>query len=202
MTLQEDYRPPYPHYRCPICSKELPTNEARLTVSCAEHEPQEEPMDFSVREAAGVDRKMVELILDRAWGETEIDVFGRTFDVLGGENLIAVSGEDLLGVIGLAVDRGEQAIVMFSVYPEFQGHGVGSALLEAAVSRAAETGLPFIKTAVTNDDIPMLYFYQRHGFVLYETVVGGVVDALGGAPKGFSEIPIRDELRLRRPVCR
>jgi GNAT superfamily N-acetyltransferase len=184
-----------------MCAKELPLNEARLTVSCAEHDVPEEPIEFSIREAGKSDRKEVERILDRAWGETDIDVFGKTFDVLAGHTLVAVEDSKLLGLIALAMDKGEQAVVALSVYPEYQGHGVGSALLEEAASRAERAGLPFIKAAVSNDDIPLLYFYQRHGFVLYDAVIGGIADVLDGQAKGFSQIPITDELRLRRPLC-
>ena len=42
----------------------------------------------------------------------------------------------------------------------------------AADSIPAPRGLSFLRVAVTNDDIPQLYFYQRHGFAIYEVGVG------------------------------
>jgi GNAT superfamily N-acetyltransferase len=189
---------PYPHYRCPVDGEDLPPTEARLTVTCERHRPHEAPPQFGVREAGSLDRPAIELICDRVWGETEIDSFGRTFDVLAGDNLVAEVDGHLAGLISLAIDRGEQAIVLLSVYPEHQGAGIGTALVREAIARASAAGLPFIKVAATNDDIPALYFYQRMGFVLYELDCGTVVDHHGEVLSGFAGIPIRDEVRLRR----
>jgi len=192
---------PYPQYLCPVDGKELPLAEARMSVTCAEHQPRGEALGFTVREARHSDRHEIEEICDRAWGETEIDVFGRTFDVLACDNLVAVEGDDLLGLISCTVHGGELAVVMYSVYPHNQGRGVGSALLEAAAVMAASRSLTSMKAAVSNDDLPLLYFYQRHAFSIAEIATGLLADKLGYAGVGFAGIPIRDEIRLRRPVC-
>jgi ribosomal protein S18 acetylase RimI-like enzyme len=192
---------PYPQYQCPMCGADLPLTDARLLVTCGAHRGVEEPLEFEVRDARPEDRHEIEEICDRAWGETEIDVFGSTFDVLTSDNIIACADGKLVGLVALAVDAGHMAIVMFSVYPEYQGHHVGSALVEAAAARASAKNLQYVKAAVSNDDIPSLYFYQRHGFGIYELAEGLLADRLGYAAAGFSGIPIRDEVRLRRPVC-
>ena len=198
--MRDPFELPFPQYRCPTCGKDLPLNEARLTVTCAEHQ-RSEPIAFAVREARKSDRRDVEQICDRALGETEVDVFGKTFDVLSGVNLVAHAGDELAGLLACSVHGGALAILLLSVYPDFQGRGVGSALLEEADRIAAQRALPYLRTAVSNDDIPQLYFYQRHGFVLDELAVGAVADQLGSVVAGFSGIPVRDELRLRRAVC-
>jgi ribosomal protein S18 acetylase RimI-like enzyme len=202
MSVDEHVEAPYPQYLCPVDGRELPLAEARMSVTCAEHQPRTEAATFSVREAIASDRHAIEEICDRAWGETLIDVFGRTFDVLNCDNLVALdeSGE-LIGLIACAVNGGELAVVMYSVYPQAQGRGVGSALLDAAQESAAARSLPAIKAAVSNDDLPLLYFYQRHGFAITEIVPGLLADKLGYAGVGFAGIPIRDEIRLRQPVC-
>jgi len=203
MTASDNVQVPFPQYLCPVDGRALPLAEARMSVTCAEHQPRGKKDGFHVREAVPDDRRAIEEICDRAWGETEIDVFGRTFDVLASENLIGVGDEDeLMGLISCAVHGGELAVVMYSVYPQFQGRGVGSALLEAAADLVSARSLASIKAAVSNDDLPLLYFYQRHGFVVAEIAVGLLADRLGYAGVGFAGIPIRDEIRLRRAVCR
>jgi ribosomal protein S18 acetylase RimI-like enzyme len=197
----DELEAPYPHYRCPVDGEDLPLTEARLTVTCERHRPHEEPVAYEVREAKPADRHAIELICDRVWGETEIDSFSRTFDVLESVNLIADAGGEMAGMISLALDGGEQVIVMLSVYPQYQGAGIGSALVKAAAERTAAAGLPGIKVAVSNDDIPSLYFYQRLGFVVDGIACGAIVDQQGAVLTGFAGIPIRDEVRLRRPVC-
>jgi len=198
--VTEDLEMPFPQYRCATCDKDLPLNDARMMVTCAEHHVSER-VDFVVRQATASDRHAIEEICDRAWGETEVDAFGRTFDVLTCENLIAVVGGELVGLISLALDRGELTIVLLSVYPEYQGSGVGAALVEAAVERARAKRLSMVKVATTNDDIPALYFYQRRGFVIFDIAPGALVEHHGSAISGFADIPVRDELRLRRSVC-
>lgn len=196
----DEFDLPYPQYRCPQCGRDLPLNEARMTIMCAEHHPAED-LAFVVREARPQDRSAIEEICDRALGEVEVDVFDTTFDVLKGVNLIAEADDRLAGLLSLAVDRGELVIVLLSVYPEFQGNGVGASLLHAAVGYARDHGIQIIRVAVSNDDIPLLYFYQRHNFAIYDIAVGRLVDESGSAVAGFSGIPSRDEVRLRCPVC-
>ena len=197
--MTDDFELPFPQYRC-TCGKDLPLGEARMTVTCAGH-AESERITYDVRVATDADESAIELLCERALGETDVDGFGTTFDVLAGVNLVAVTGEELLGLLSLAVAGGEATIVLLSVYPDYQGKGVASALLEAADALASERGLSFSRAAVTNDDIPLLYFYQRHGFAIYEVGVGEVADRFGSASPGFSAIPVRDELRLRRAVC-
>lgn len=199
--MEDSVEVPYPQYRCGICGEDLPLNEARLTVTGATHRSEGSEIAFSVRAATPADRSEIELICDRAWGETEVDAFGVTFDVLAGENIVAEAAGAFAGLISLAVHGGELAIVLLSVYPQFQGSGVGSALIEAAVGRAREKGLASVKVATTNDDLPALYVYQRQGFTIQGIACGAVVDHHGAAIAGFANIAVRDEIRLRRPVC-
>jgi ribosomal protein S18 acetylase RimI-like enzyme len=198
--MKDDFELPFPQYRCPTCGKDLPLGEARMTVTCASH-TQRENVAFAVRMATDADRNEIALLCERALGETDVDVFGSTFDVLAGINLVAVADDAVVGLLSMAMVGGELTIVLLTVYPDFQGTGVGSTLLAASNDLGLKRGLAFTRVAVTNDDIPLLYFYQRHGFALYEAAVGDVADRFGSATPGFSGIPVRDELRLRRAVC-
>lgn len=198
--MNDAFELPFPQYRCPTCGKDLPLNEARMTVTCADH-TEGSPVEFEVRLAVPEDKREIELICDRALGETEVDVFGATYDVLANLNLVAISDGALCGLMSLKIDHGDVALIMQSVYPDFQGKGVGSSLLKAALELAVQRGLGFMRAAVSNDDIPLLYFYQRHGFSIYEIAVGEVADKFGSASPGFSGIPVRDEIRLRRAAC-
>ncbi len=193
---------PYPQYRCAQCGKELPLTDARLAVICGDHRSGDEDIEATIRPAVPVDRHDIEDICDQALGETEVDAFGRSFDVLEQENLIAVFDGRLAGLVSLAVHEGDLAVVLLSVYPEFQGHGVGGALIGAAVDLAAARGLPAVKAAISNDDVPLFSFYQRHDFVIDAVARGLLADRYGSAEPGFSGIAVRDEIRLRRSVCR
>jgi len=198
--MNAEFDLPFPHYRCPTCGKDLPLGDAKVTVTCADH-TERKAAEFTVRSATGKDRAAIETICDRALGETVVDAFGATYDVVDGLNLVAEAEGELVGLLSLAVRNGEAIVVFMSVYPEHQGTGVGAALLNAADELAATRNLPFLRAAVTNDDIPLLYFFQRHGFAIYEVCVGEVADKFGSATPGFSSIPVRDEIRMRRAAC-
>ncbi len=198
--MNAEFDLPFPHYRCPTCGKDLPLGEAKLTVTCADH-TERGSAEFTIRTATDKDRAAIETICDRALGETVVDAFGATYDVADGLNLLAEMDGELIGLLSLAVRNGEAIVVFMSVYPEHQGTGVGAALLTAADELATSRSLPFLRAAVTNDDIPLLYFFQRHGFTIYEVCVGEVADKFGSATPGFSSIPVRDEIRMRRAVC-
>lgn len=198
--MSEKVEVPFPHYRCGDCGRELPLTEARLTVTCDQHQPGRDDATIEVRSASHSDRHDIEDICDQALGETEVDVFGRSFDVLRQENLVAVSDGRFAGLISLAADGGDLAVVLLSVYPDFQGQGVGTALVRAAASTASRRGLPALKVAISNDDIPSFSFYQRLGFVLDSVAKGLLADRYGSAEPGFSGILVRDEIRLRRSV--
>jgi ribosomal protein S18 acetylase RimI-like enzyme len=198
--MTDDFELPFPQYRCAVCGKDLPLGEARVTVTGPDH-AHTDRIDVNVRIATQADASAIELLCERALGETDVDLFGTTFDVLAGVNLVATVGDELVGLLSLAMKQGEATIVMLSVYPDYQGRGVATTLLAAVDELAIKRGLQFVRAAVTNDDIPQLYFYQRLGFALYEVGIGDVADRFGSASPGFSAIPVRDELRLRRAVC-
>ena len=198
--MNDEFELPFPQYRSAVDGTDLPLGEARVTVVGASAAPRE-AATYVVRKAVEADEDAVELLCERALGETDVDVFGKTFDVLAGVNLIAVDGDDLAGLLSIAIESGEATIVLLSVYPDYQNKGVAGALLKAANELAAKRGLNFLRAAVTNDDIPQIYFYQRQGFAIYEVGVGEVADRFGSASPGFSGIPVRDEIRLRRAVC-
>jgi ribosomal protein S18 acetylase RimI-like enzyme len=193
---------PYPQYQCAECGKELPLTEARLTVTCDDHQPERGTGLVTVRSADADDRHEIEAICDQALGETEVDAFGRTFDVLEQLNMIAEVDGEFAGVISLALDGGDLGIVLLSVYPLLQGRGVGSALLREAEAIARGKGLACMKIVVSNDDVPSFSFYQRHGFIIDSIARGILADRYGSAEPGFSGIPVRDEIRLIRPVAR
>jgi len=171
-----------------------------MTVTCADHTERTDT-EFTVRAATSADQSAVETICDRALGETVVDAFGGTYDVLDAVNLMAEENGELVGLLSIVIRSGEATIIFMSVYPEYQGTGVGSALLKAADELCAKRNLQFLRVATTNDDIPLLYFYQRHGFTIYEVCVGEVADKFGSATPGFSGIPVRDEVRMRRSAC-
>jgi GNAT superfamily N-acetyltransferase len=84
------------------------------------------------------------------------------------------------------------------------GAGIGSALVEAVADVASAAGCTRLQVITTNDNLPALRLYQRHGFVLAAVHPGAVDLARRRKPEisatGHAGIPIRDELELLRAL--
>jgi GNAT superfamily N-acetyltransferase len=133
---------------------------------------------------------------------------------------VAVSGgrlhrlDQLPGLVALDPDGGIAGVVtwlieaddceLVSIDALVEGHGVGTALIEAACRAAAAAGCSRVHLVTTNDNMRALRFYQRRGFVLRELRAGAVEHSRRLKPEipliGADGIPIRDELVLERSL--
>jgi GNAT superfamily N-acetyltransferase len=82
------------------------------------------------------------------------------------------------------------------------GGGIGGALIEAVVEAARAEGCRRVHLITTNDNLPALRLYQRHGFVLAELRRDQLAVSRRLKPEiseiGHAGIPLRDELVLER----
>ena len=199
-------------FRSALSGEPLTLRDTRLITVATDEIPARPQFRGRVQKADPdntADTAAIEAINEFYWGSIEQDIFGRTYDVLECDNFLARPAPDepdagapsthgIAGHVALTVENNEFLhIVVFHVWPEWHGRGVGRALLNTAISEARTHGLSVIKLGTTNDNIPALYFYQRAGFVIEEVVVGEVATQHGDAPVGFAGIPVRDEIRLR-----
>jgi GNAT superfamily N-acetyltransferase len=133
---------------------------------------------------------------------------------------VAVSGgrlhrlDQLPGLVALDLDGGIAGVVtwlieaddceLVSIDALVEGHGVGTALIEAACRAVAAAGCSRMHLVTTNDNMRALRFYQRRGFVLRELRAGAVEHSRRLKPEipliGADGIPIRDELVLERSL--
>ena len=82
------------------------------------------------------------------------------------------------------------------------GGGIGGALVEALADTARAAGCTRVHLITTNDNLPALRLYQRHGFVLAAVRPDEIAVTRRRKPQipatGHAGIPIRDELVLER----
>lgn len=84
--------------------------------------------------------------------------------------LIAVSGGTPLGLAVLVVRPtcfvDGQAAMLEELYvvPERRGEGIGSAILQRALTEATARGVEFFEVGVDEGDVDARRFYERHGF--------------------------------------
>ena len=173
---------------------------ARLEVVAAARRPQQPPL--TIRRVTAVDRHRVAELALYFWDETEVECFGRSYDVLTCPAFLACGGEEAVGLAAYSVEAGLDAVVlvMLNLLPAYQGRGGGGALVDAVLDEAARLGQARVLVATSNDDLPALAVYQRHGFHLAELIPDGIANHHGGELVGLAGIPIRDEIRLERLV--
>jgi GNAT superfamily N-acetyltransferase len=188
-----DARPQYVDRRSGqyVCVK-----HARLEVVAAGPSPSAPPL--TIRPATAADIPRIEELSLYFWDETDVDCFGREYDVLACPAFLACHGDQGVGVASYALepDRGAVVLVILNLLPDAQGQGGGRVLLDAVRSLAVQLGLKRILVATSNDDLPALAFYQRYGFHIAGIVPGREVEHHGVELPGFAGIPVRDEIRL------
>jgi ribosomal protein S18 acetylase RimI-like enzyme len=171
---------------------------ARLEVVAAGQHPPGAPL--AIRAAQPGDYGRIEELAFYFWDETDVDCFGRQYDVLACPAFLACDGDEVVGVISYAVEEVWDAVVvvMLNILPEWQGRDGGRALLNAVHEEACQRTLGRLLVATSNDDLPALALYQRYGFRIEEVIPGLIARHHGGEFPGFSDVLIRDEIRLWR----
>ena len=156
-------------------------------------------LPLMIRPATTADTPRIEELSLYFWNETDVDCFGRHYDVLVAcPAFVACDGDEVVGVAAYAVEPEWDAVVLviLNLLPDHQGRGGARALLDALRDEAARRGVGRIWVVTSNDDLPALALYQRYGFRLIGIVPGREVEEHGAAFPGFAGIPVRDEIRL------
>ena len=152
-----------------------------------------------VRPATAADAAWILTQLDEEWGGPVMWADGRAFDCLALPPLIAepVAGFAIYEVAG---ERAELVLLEAMRL----GRGIGTALVEALVELLQGQGVRELWLTTTNDNLDALRFYQRRGFRLMEVRAGAMDEYRKRKPTmpetGEFDIPLRDELRLVRPI--
>ena len=156
---------------------------------------------LSVRAAVPTDRDRIAELALYFWDETEVECFGGEYDVCELPALVACKGDadgQIVGLASYAIEGDEAKLVMLNVLPGYQGSGAGRTLIAAVEGAARAHGATRIVVATSNDDLPALYLYQRHGFHLTGMEVGRLAKHHEGEEPGFAGIPVRDEIQLEK----
>ncbi|MFF0154175.1 GNAT family N-acetyltransferase [Micromonospora sp. NPDC005203] len=155
---------------------------------------------FEVRTARSAERAAIDALHEREWGGPYVVAHDTRHDVRTLPTLVAVDPAAVLGALTYRVD--EDALEVVTLVAAVPGRGVGTALLSAATSIAAETGLARVWLITSNDNLRALRFYQRRGMRLVHVDPGAVDRARQLKPEiplvGEDGIPLHDELVLER----
>jgi len=159
---------------------------------------------MKVREKENKDQPWIETILNERWGGGgQVVVHGETFDARFLPTLVAGDQEGFLTFI---IQRSNDIVFaeLITLDALKAGKGVGTALIEALISKLRGERVAVLRVTTTNDNLNALRFYQRRGFRITGVRPGVVNDARRIKPLipeiGEYGIPIRDEIDLERHV--
>jgi GNAT superfamily N-acetyltransferase len=117
----------------------------------------------------------------RAFTEEETDFFINV-DFVTHVALVAVvdegGNETIIGAGRYIVAEPNKAELAFAVIDDYQGQGIGTALLHHLVSIARKTGLRRLVADVLAENAPMLTLFQKSGFTFKKGGDAGVVHAV------------------------
>jgi len=184
--------------RCSRCGKFVDWADARVQVICNCRPRLELPPVF-VREVTAGERGAVMQLFERDFGDTHIVAFGEVMDLEGAPALVAEMNGDMAGALAYRPINSALHIIALATDPMWQRSGVGGYLLAEAELLARRLSLKRLAVSTTNDNLPALYFYQRHGYRLSEAVPNGVTKYVP-EHEGFGGIPVRDEIRLEKQL--
>jgi GNAT superfamily N-acetyltransferase len=184
--------------RCSRCGTFVDWSEARAQVVC-ECRPRIELPPVLVREAADVERQAALDLLRRDFGHAAIVAFDQVIDLDAVPVIVADMDGEIGGALAYRLVDGGLHVVALATDPMWQRSGVGGYLLAEVELMARRLRIPGVIVSTTNDNLPALYFYQRHGYYVTEWIPRGIENyARRAGQVGFSGIPVRDEVRMEK----
>jgi N-acetylglutamate synthase-like GNAT family acetyltransferase len=187
--------------RCSRCGRFVDWEHARVQIVC-ECRNQLELPPVLVRQAGEADRTRIQELFLSDFGHLTIVAFGEVMHADQEAALVAEMKDDVAGALAYRRLGDALHIVALATDPMWQRSGVGGYLLAEAELLARRDGAARIITATSNDNLPSIYFFQRHGFRLTEVAPDAFAHHLAHphAP-GFAGIPVRDELRMEKRLA-
>jgi GNAT superfamily N-acetyltransferase len=157
--------------------------------------------DLRVRALRDDERAWARSVLNDSWGEIAIAA-GREHRPATLPTLVAEDGGERAGLATYLIEDRDCELVTLDALTV--GGGIGGALVEAVADTARAAGCTRLRVITTNDNLPALRLYQRHGFVLAAARLDEIEATRRRKPEipaiGHAGIPIRDELELERPL--
>ena len=190
----------HPVLRCGRCGKFADWEESRLQIVCG-CRPHLELLPVLVREAATAqDRERAQALFRRYFGHVPQVAFGQPVSLDDAAALVAEAEKEIGAALAWRSFDGALHIMALATEPMWQRAGLGGYLVAEAELLARRQELTRVVVTLTNDNIPALYFYQRHGYRLTAVVPGSVAAQTRAPSTGFAGIQVLDEIQLSKDL--
>lgn len=159
---------------------------------------------FQIRPTNEHDRSFIRELITRCWKAEAVVVHGEIFYPAELPGFIAEQDNEILGLITYKISDVQCEIITLDSLKA--GQGIGTQLIEAVKVKAIETNCTRVGVITTNDNLPALGFYQKHGFKIKAIATNAVESSRLLKPSipqaGFQCIPIRDEIELEMSLTK
>jgi ribosomal protein S18 acetylase RimI-like enzyme len=153
---------------------------------------------FLIRPTDENDRAFIREFITHRWHGEAVVAHGVIFYPAELPGLIAFRDQEIVGLITYQIKKGQCEIITLDSILE--GQGVGTELLQSVKKTALEQGCRCLTLITTNNNLPALGFYQKHGFKIKNIFTGAIEKSRELKPSipllGANGIPIRDEILL------
>ena len=143
-------------------------------------------------------RGRVNSFIREHWYTTDKILRGQVVDMTGVDGLIAQDADDIIGLITFIRYDGTLEITSLDSLREHQG--IGTALLDAVIAIARESGVTRIVLITTNDNLNAMRFYQKRGFDMANLYRNAMDVSRRLKPEipliGEDDIPLRHEIEF------
>lgn len=137
-------------------------------------------------------------IISENWGSNLIVTKGKVYKAEELPGFLAISNENIIGLITYYMHEKECEIVSLNSLEE--NKGVGTALIQSVIKLAREAECQRIFLITTNDNTKAVRFYQKRGFDLAVFRRNAILESRKLKPQipfiGFDGIPILHELEF------
>ncbi|MBN8207832.1 GNAT family N-acetyltransferase [Bacillus sp. NTK071] len=162
-----------------------------------------DPCEYNIQPILEDHQEELQNLFTTLWGSTEMVISSGVYDLSRLSGFIAYNESgDIIGMITYYLH--ESFLEIISLDSLVGNNSIGSRLLMEVEILALMDGLNEIVLLTTNDNLKALRFYQRKGYRLTSIKSDAVNQARVQKPEipimGYHQIPIHDELELRKKL--
>ena len=153
---------------------------------------------MTIQQIDQMNRKRIDEFIESHWYTLQMVVHGECVDLGIADGWYAYEDDEIIGLITYRISGDEMEILSLDSLCENQG--IGTALLNMAISEAKNKGVARITLITTNDNLSALRFYQKRGFDLVRLYHNAIDQSRLMKPEiplvGMDGIPLKHELEF------
>ncbi len=134
----------------------------------------------------------------RQWYTIQMVVHGESIDLSKAEGWYAGEDNEIIGLVTYRFTGNDMEILSLDSLVE--NKGIGTALLDQAISEARNAGSERVRLITTNDNLHALRYYQKRGFDMicfYQNALDASRKIKPEIPlTGIDDIPLKHEIEL------